>query len=78
MGILEADAAGEQWPPEQLRLVEIQLKPVGLHPAVNLVSACRHCIVTVGQLLMLHETSLNSSDQPAGQSGCVFRRSSTV
>jgi len=31
--------------PEQLRLVDIQLQPVGLHPAVNLVSACRQTLL---------------------------------
>jgi len=31
--------------PEQLRLVDIQLKPVGLHAAVNLVNACRQALL---------------------------------
>jgi len=31
--------------PEQLRLVDIQLKPVGLQPAVNLVNACRQALL---------------------------------
>jgi len=26
--------------PEQLRLVDIQLKSVGLHPAIHLINAC--------------------------------------
>jgi len=42
MGISEADAAGST--PEH-RLVDIQLKLVGLHPAVNLVSACRQALL---------------------------------
>jgi len=47
MDILVVDAAGEQCnsTPEQLRLVGMQLKSVGLHPAVHLINTCRQALL---------------------------------